>query len=123
MNSGKPLAERLQVKGSRTLAVVGANAAQEKSIGVKTKRAEAAKADVVLFFASNQKSLDAKLPKLLKQIAPTAILWIGYPKLTSPLADDLSRDALREQAPDFGLDTISQIAVDEDWSALRFKRL
>ena len=78
---------------------------------------------MVLFFAPNRKALDAKLPRLLAKIAPTAILWLAYPKLTSPLAVDLSRDMLRELAPSFGLDTVAQIAMDDDWSALRFRRV
>ena len=121
--SDKPLSERLQVKSNRALAVVGAEPGQDAAIGVQKQRADIAKADVVLLFARNQKILDAKLPKLLARIAPGAILWIAYPKLTSPLADDLSRDVLREQAPGFGLDTVAQIAMDDDWSALRFKRV
>jgi hypothetical protein len=39
------------------------------------------------------------------------------------LAADLSRDVIRALAPGHGLDTVSQIAIDEDWSALRLKRV
>jgi len=39
------------------------------------------------------------------------------------LAGDLSRDGIRAWAPSLGLDTVSQIAIDEDWSALRLKRV
>ena len=46
-----------------------------------------------------------------------------YPKLTSDLAGDLNRDAIRKWAPSQGLDTVSQIAIDDDWSALRLKRV
>jgi hypothetical protein len=53
----------------------------------------------------------------------TAILWVAYPKLTSKLAADLSRDVIHKLAPKHGLDTVSQIAIDDDWSALRLKRL
>ena len=52
-----------------------------------------------------------------------AILWLAYPKLTSKLAGDLSRDVIHEWAPSHGLDTVSQIAIDADWSALRLKRI
>ena len=41
----------------------------------------------------------------------------------SRLAADLSRDVIHALAPKHGLDTVSQIAIDEDWSALRLKRL
>ena len=50
-------------------------------------------------------------------------LWVAYPKLTSKLAGNINRDVLRAAAPRFGLDTVSQIAIDDDWSALRLKRV
>jgi hypothetical protein len=114
-------AAKLQVKGERTLAVLNAKPALDRAIGAA--RATPAKADVVVFFASNKVALEAKLPGLLAKLRPDAILWVAYPKLTSALAGDLSRDVIREWAPSLGLDTVSQIAIDEDWSALRLKRV
>jgi hypothetical protein len=121
--SDKPVAERLQVKGDRRLAVVGASAALEKTVGAGKARGDVVVADVVLLFAPNQASLDKSLPKLLKTMSSTAIFWIAYPKLSSKLAADLSRDVIRALAPKHGLDTVSQIGIDEDWSALRLKRI
>jgi hypothetical protein len=121
--SDKPVAERLQVKGDRRLAVIGASAALEKTVGAANMRADLVKADVVLLFASNRADFDTKLPGVLKQMPPAAILWVAYPKLSSKLAGDLSRDIIHALAPDHGLDTVSQIAIDEDWSALRLKRV
>jgi hypothetical protein len=121
--SDKPVAERLQVKAERRLAVIGATPALDKMIGVKKARAEPGEADVVLLFAADRAALDAKLPGLLKKIRKDAILWVAYPKLASPLAADLNRDVIREMAPKHGLDTVSQIAIDDDWSALRLKRI
>jgi len=121
--SDKPVAERLQVKGERRLAVIGAPAGLDKAIGVKKARADAAKADVILLFVPNRVELDAQLPMVLKKALHTAILWLAYPKLTSNLAADLSRDVIHALAPKYGLDTVSQIAIDDDWSALRLKRV
>jgi len=121
--SDKPVAERLQVKGERRLAVIGAPADLDKAIGVKKARADAAKADVILLFVPNRAELDAQLPMVLKKALPAAILWLAYPKLTSNLAADLSRDVIHALAPKYGLDTVSQIAIDDDWSALRLKRV
>jgi hypothetical protein len=39
------------------------------------------------------------------------------------LAGDLSRNLIHDLVPAYKLDTVSQIAVDDDWSALRLKRL
>lgn len=121
--SDKPVAERLQVKGDRRLAVVGASATLEKTVGAAKARSEVAQADVVLLFAADRGSLDKSLPKLLKTLPPAAIFWIAYPKLSSKLAADLSRDIIHALAPAHGLDTVSQIAIDDDWSALRLKRI
>jgi hypothetical protein len=120
--SDKPVAERLQVKNDRRLAVIGASAALDKAVGAAKARADVAKADVVLLFARDRAGLDAALPGLLRTMAQTAILWVAYPKLSSSMAADLSRDIIHALAPQHGLDTVSQIAIDADWSALRLKR-
>ena len=121
--SDKPVAERLQVKGERRLAVIGAGPALDKVVGAKKARAEPAQADVVLLFVADRARFDAQLPPLLKKMPKAAILWVAYPKLTSKLAADLSRDVIHGLAPKHGLDTVSQIAIDADWSALRLKRI
>jgi hypothetical protein len=121
--SDKPVAERLQVKGDRRLAVVGASPALEKTVGAKKARADLSQADLVLLFVADRKQLDKMLPPVLKKMAPAAIFWLAYPKLTSPLAGDLSRDVIHALAPKHGLDTVSQIAIDADWSALRLKQV
>ena len=121
--SDKPIAERLQVKGERKLAVIGAPADVDRSVGAKTARAQPANADVILLFAPDRAQLDRALPQVLEQVRKEAILWLAYPKLTSKIAGDLSRDIIHALAPKHGLDTVSQIAIDDDWSALRLKRV
>ena len=121
--SDKPVAERLQVKGERRLAVVAAPEGLEATIGVSRARADAETAEVVLLFVRDRAGFDTALPALLERITPTAILWLAYPKLTSTHAGDLNRDTLRAAVLALGLDTVSQIAIDHDWSALRLKRL
>jgi hypothetical protein len=121
--SDKPIAERLQVKTGRSVAVIGAPAPTYGDIGVLEVRTSPDRADVVLVFFKDGAALAADLPKTLSIIRRDAILWLAYPKLTSPLAGDLHRDGVRALAPGYGLDTVSQIAIDQDWSALRLKRI
>ena len=123
MAAQKSVAERLQVKGSRRLAVLNAPAALDSQIGGKDARATAKTADVVLLFVQSQRELDKKLGPTVKAMSKDAIFWLAYPKLTSALAGDLNRDLIRALAPDHGLDTVAQIAIDDDWSALRLKRV
>jgi hypothetical protein len=121
--SDRPVAQRLQVKVGRRLAVVGAPAAVDQAIGVRAARCELREADVAVLFAPDRAHLEAALAAALRKLPVDAILWIAYPKLASKLARDLSRDIIHALAPDYGLDTVSQIAIDEDWSALRLKRV
>ena len=121
--SDKPVAERLQVKGDRRLAVIGASAVLEKIVGASNARADVTTADVVLLFTPDRASFEAKLPGVVRKMTSAAILWVAYPKLSSKLAGDLSRDIVHSLASGYGLDTVSQIAIDEDRSALRLKRI
>lgn len=121
--SDKPLTERLQVKNGRTLAVVKRPASVPASLVAGAPEAPVGKADVVLVFAPDRKRLDAALTDVAPRLAANAILWVAYPKLTSSLAGDLNRDIIRAAVPAHGLDTVSQIAVDDAWSALRLKRV
>lgn len=121
--SDKPIAERLQVKGERRLSVIGAPGVLEGKIGAKKHRGDLSEADVVLFFVASRAELDRALPAILRKAPKESILWVAYPKLTSKLAGDLSRDIIHALLPKSGLDTVSQIAIDADWSALRLKRV
>ena len=121
--SDKPVAERLQVKNGRRLAVMGASAVVDNKIGVTKHRCDISEADVILLFAADRGQLDSTLPSMLEKAPRDAIIWIAYPKLTSKLAGDLSRNLIHALAAKSGLDTVSQIAIDDDWSAMRVKRI
>lgn len=120
--SDKPVAERLQVKGMRKLAVIDPPAGLDALVGALQARAPTNEADVVLLFVADKANLASSLAANLPAIATDAIVWIAYPKLTSKLAADLNRDIAHALAPSHGLTTVAQIAIDTDWSALRFKR-
>ena len=99
--SDKPLAERLQVKPGRTLAVLEAPDGFDIALG-EDRLGHPRAADVILLFVTDRARLEAALPPLLTASKPGAILWVAYPKLGSSLAGDLSRDVIRTLAPSFG---------------------
>jgi len=103
--------------------VVGASAAVDHKIGIKERRSDMSEAYVILLFAGDCSRLVSTLPSILKEAPDDAIIWIAYPKLSSALAGDLSRDVVHALSAKFGLDTVSQIAIDNDWSAMRVKRV
>ena len=72
-------------------------------------------------FATRLAELRAFAKKLPKHAAPNALLWISYPKKTSKTGSDLSRDVIREAMNSTGWRAVSIAAIDEVWSALRFR--
>ena len=79
--------------------------------------------EFALAFAMTQKELD-RLSKLLSGGAEgDAVLWFAYPKGTSKrYRCEFNRDTGWEAVRALGFDSVRQVAIDEDWSALRFRR-
>ena len=76
--------------------------------------------DVLAFVNNKAEFLDFLKNKLIN-IQYDSVLWIVYPKGTSKIKTDINRDILRITAEEFGLTTVAAIAIDEIWSALRFR--
>ncbi|HXW93066.1 MAG TPA: hypothetical protein VEK33_21120 [Terriglobales bacterium] len=75
----------------------------------------------VQVFATRLSDISKFAKKLKKYAAPNALVWISYPKQTSKLKGDLSRDVIRKAMNDPGWRAVSIVAIDEIWSALRFR--
>ncbi|HEX4447997.1 MAG TPA: hypothetical protein VH044_14715 [Polyangiaceae bacterium] len=78
------------------------------------------KGDVMLFFARDMKGLARVIPAVVEASAASSV-WIAYPKGTSGLATDLNRDRLSDAVDRAGLRSVTLIALDETWSAMRFR--
>jgi hypothetical protein len=68
----------------------------------------------------------ADLAKAARAVVPIldgdAVCWFAYPKGTSKkLRSDINRDGLWELLKPLGLTPVRQVAIDADWSALRFR--
>ena len=61
---------------------------------------------------------------LALKAAGDALLWFAYPKGTSKrFTCDFNRDDSGPALRQLGFDGVRQIAIDEDWSAIRFRRV
>ena len=56
-----------------------------------------------------------------KQALPDALVWIAYPKKTSGIGSNLSRDVICAAMSETGWRPVSIVAIDDTWSALRFR--
>src|SRR5690348_2999573 len=77
--------------------------------------------EFVQLFATTQSDIRKSVKELLQSAAPGALVWITYPKKTSGVDSDLSREAVWSAMEGTGWRPVSQIAIDEVWSALRFR--
>jgi hypothetical protein len=76
----------------------------------------------VLAFVTRQSEVDALAPQIIARAAGDAVVWFAYPKGTSKrFKCDFNRDTGWEKLA--GFDTVRAIAIDEDWTALRFRRV
>ena len=60
-------------------------------------------------------------PSTLGSISTDALAWIAYPKGSSGVRTDVNRDKLWAALKSSGWRPFRQIALDDIWSALRFR--
>jgi hypothetical protein len=92
--------------------------------GVTVKRSVAGPATFAMAFVMTQAELDAASSKLAAACVGDAILWMVYPKGTSKkYRCEFNRDCGWPMLGAAGFEPVRMVAVDEDWSALRFRRV
>jgi hypothetical protein len=77
--------------------------------------------DFVQVFAKDRAILDRHLNAGHAALKPGGVFWISYPKGSSKVPTDLNRDVFWEALQHLGVRPVTQVSVDEVWSALRFR--
>ena len=124
--SEKSVAQKLGLKEGRILLVLGAPKPIVEMLGPVPAGAKITQTShetflLILTFAKDRKEMIETLRVCKPQLAEGGALWIAYAKGGSALATDINRDSIREYVTTVGFDTVAQIAIDADWSALRLK--
>lgn len=85
----------------------------------KPKKGSKGEYDFVQVFAKSQ----AELEKLVVEVGPSAkydcLFWACYPKGTGKIKSDIKRETVWTAFDLVNLQTVTQIAIDDTWSALR----
>ena len=78
--------------------------------------------EFALVFATTQSQIDKAAIQLNKKLIADAVLWFCYPKGTSKKYNcEFNRDTGWKFLGELGYEPVRQVAIDEDWSALRFR--
>ena len=80
--------------------------------------------DFGLAFVITQAELDAAVSQLTKKARGDALLWFAYPKKSSKkYTCEFNRDSGWDALGEAGYEGVRQVAIDADWSALRFRKV
>jgi hypothetical protein len=75
--------------------------------------------DFVQVFGYQQDELELLVKSVEKVSKYDCLFWACYPKGTGKINSDIKRETVWKAFELVGLDTVTQIAIDETWSALR----
>jgi hypothetical protein len=91
---------------------------------VRRKITTSSKVHFALAFAITQADVDTATEQLTARAAGDAILWFAYPKQSSKKYKcEFNRDTGWAALGVAGYEPVRQVAIDEDWSALRFRKV
>ena len=120
-----PLAQRLQIKSGKLIVLNAPKGYAEvlttelNHLTVSTRAS--GQAEAVLLFVNSLAEVAERTPKAIKAVKPDGMLWIAYAKGTSKVKTDVNRDKLWAAVQPIGWQPVRQIALDDVWSAMRFK--
>lgn len=119
-------AQKLKIKEGGILLIINAPTDYKKSIGplpAGTKITDTVKnVSQVHWFVKDKAQIENELKKVLPLIKDDVICWIFYPKGTSKIQTDLTRDKGWDQLLKHDMQWISLISFDNTWSAFGMRQ-
>ena len=121
-----PLTKKLQIKpGYRVLLVNQPDGVRAHldplPDGVDVVEESGNDSDAVLLFASTIADLERDLASAMANLKPGGVFWISYPKRSSGVETDITRDTGWDALAAVDWRPVTQVSIDDTWSALRFR--
>lgn len=120
---------KLNLKQQREILVLNAPATFDAElrklagVAVHTQLEAGKPVAFALVFATRKSEVDSIAGPLARAAQGDVIVWFAYPKGTSKrYTCDFNRDTGWASLAKCGFEAVRQVAIDEDWSALRFRR-
>ncbi len=126
-----PLFKKLNFKQHKEILVLNSPTEFEKELKamqncttIKTDIKSIGDIEFVLTFIKTQTEIDKIAPLIDKKIKGDGIVWFAYPKGTSKkYKSEINRDKGWDILGKADFETVRQVAIDDDWSALRFRKV
>lgn len=125
-----PLFKKLNYKTQNTIVSINPPAsflpelkAMSESATIIDSLGKAKDIEFVIVFATKQKEVDKAAEQIAKKAEQDAVIWFCYPKGTSKkYSCGFNRDTGWAKLGELGYEPVRAVAIDEDWSALRFRK-
>jgi hypothetical protein len=125
-----PIFKKLNYKNQKAIYVINAPDSFKKDMddlqdlaAMKTSLAGAKNVEFFLAFVTKQKEVDDLAKKISPLMIEDGVLWFAYPKGSSKKYKcEFNRDNGWNELGKFGWEGVRMVAIDEDWSALRFRK-
>jgi len=121
---------KLNLKDHEEIVVVNAPPSFEPEVtaldgvAVKRKPADVKEIRFLLAFVTKNKEVDDLARVVVKKSVPDAVVWFAYPKGTSKkYTSEISWDTGNQALGDAGFEPVRMVAIDEDWTGKRFRRV
>ena len=127
----KKLLERLNYKGKERIAVLNAEDNFTLSLSNELKEVTIDRLidprfpyDFIIIFVKSVSEVEIFTPIALHNLLCDGVLWFCYPKKNSKkFRSEIDRDHGWKPLNDCGFHGIRIVAIDEDWSAMRFRSI
>ncbi|WP_299817865.1 YdeI/OmpD-associated family protein [uncultured Pontibacter sp.] len=78
--------------------------------------------EAVQLFVRNVEELNRFVPQVVPLLKPNVLFWIAYPKKSSGIKTDLSRDDGWKAVTVLGYESTRLVSLDTTWSSARYRR-
>ena len=124
--TASPLATKLKLKANQNAAVVSAPEGYLQELvplpeGVHLSDHLNGKYDWLQVFVKNEVELTALIPRILAALQPESLLWLTFPKGSSKVQTDLTRDKGWDPVRGAELKWINLVSVDAVWSTFSLR--
>jgi hypothetical protein len=124
--SPTPLANRLRIQAGQRVLIMNAPEGYVASLGELPSDVQVASVpdgtyDFVQLFVDSIAELEQLGPRAIAAAVEDAVFWVSYPKKSSGIVTDINRDVGWAVLDRAGLRPVTQISIDDTWSALRFR--
>jgi hypothetical protein len=123
-----PLVKRLGIKPDNRVLLLNAPEGYEQILGelpegAVTETNSEGLFDFVQLFVKSIADVENQAKSAIEALKPGGVIWFSYPKKSSKIKTDISRDVGWDAAREAGFEVVSAVSIDDTWSALRFRPL